>query len=174
MNAELEVSVRPYAAGDQWLLEKTLGDAAQMVHLNGPERIEQIRQRHSKFVAMSSDPSSGCQFTILAGPRRDPAGNVGYWDGEWKGETGWEVGWFVLPEFQGHGVATAATRLIVAKMAKESSRRFVFAFPSVENHPSNAICRKLGFALLEPVTAEYPAGSHRSLTVNVWKLTLPG
>jgi RimJ/RimL family protein N-acetyltransferase len=172
VNEELRVSVRPYAEGDQWLLEKTLGDPTQMVHLNGPESLEQIHRRHLKFVAMSTDPSSGCQFTILAGSRSAPAGNVGYWDGEWKGETGWEVGWFVLPDFQKRGIATAATRLLIDRLAKDPARKFVFAFPSVENEPSNAICRKLGFVLLEQVTAEYPAGSQRSLTVNVWRLTL--
>jgi len=37
MNGDVDVSVRPYAEGDLWLLERTLGDPSQMVHLNGPE-----------------------------------------------------------------------------------------------------------------------------------------
>jgi len=174
MNGDLDVSVRPYAEGDLWLLERTLGDPSQMLYLNGPESIENIRKRHNKFLAMSDDPHAGCQFTILAGPLHAPAGNVGYWESEWKGQTGWELGWFVLPEFQRRGVATAATRRIINLIAKLKSNKFVFAFPSVDNHPSNAICRKLGFSLTEQVSSEYPPGSKRLLRVNVWMLTLPG
>jgi RimJ/RimL family protein N-acetyltransferase len=174
MSEGAEVSVRPYAEGDLWLLERTLGDPSQMVHLNGPESAEQLRKRHTKYLAMSADPHAGCLFTILAGPSHAPAGNVGYWEGEWKGRPGWEMGWFVLPEFQGRGVATAATRWIIDLVAKLETRRVVLAFPSVDNQPSNAICRKLGFTLTEQVTAEYPPGSQRLLHVNIWMLPLPG
>src|ERR1700730_11096238 len=138
-----EVSIRPSAQGDRWVLERTLGDPNQMVHLNGPESPEALRKRHEKFLALSSDPSSGCMFTITIGSENAPAGSVGYWETEWDGQKGWETGWFVLPEFQGKGIATTATRMLMDHVAK-LSRRFLFAYPSVNNGPSNAICRKLG------------------------------
>ena len=169
----VDVSLRPYAEGDLWLLERTLGDPTQMVYLNGPENTEQIRKRHGKLLALSADPHAGCQFTILAGPSHTPAGNVGYWESGWKGQTGWEMGWFVLPEFQGRGVATAASKLIIDLITKLQSYKLVFAFPSVENQASNGVCRKLGFTLTEQVNSEYPPGSKRSSQVNVWMLTLP-
>jgi RimJ/RimL family protein N-acetyltransferase len=174
MNSDVEVSVRPYAEGDRWLLERTLGDPTQMVHLNGPESAETIRKRHDRFLAMSADPHAGCQFTILAGPLYTPAGNVGYWESEWNGKAGWEMGWFVLPEFQGRGIATKAARMVIDLVGRLQGARLVFAFPSVENQQSNAICRKLGFNLTEQVSSEYPAGSKRLLRVNVWALALPG
>ena len=173
MNTDIDVSIRPYSEGDIWLLERTLGDPSQMIHLNGAENTVTIRKRHTKFLAMSADPHSGCQFTILAGPLHAPAGNVGYWESEWHGEIGWEMGWFVLPEFQGRGVATEATRLVIDQVTKLRSHKFVLAFPSVNNGPSNAICRKLGFILTEQVDSEYPFGSKRLLRVNIWRLTLP-
>lgn len=80
----------------------------------------------------------------------------------------------MLPEFQGRGIATAATRLVIDLITNLKSHKFVFAFPSVDNHQSNAICRKLGFVLTEQVTSEYPPGSKRQLHCNVWMLTLPG
>ena len=83
------------------------------------------------------------------------------------------MGWFVLPEFQGQGVASVATRLIIELITKLQSHKFVFAFPSVDNRPSNALCRKLGFTLTEQTRSEYPPGSKRSLRVNIWMLTLP-
>src|SRR5581483_8812256 len=127
-----KVSIRPYAEGDMWVLEKTLGDPAQMVHLNGPESPERLKKRHQNFVALSSDLSSGCMFTITVGPENEPAGSVGYWETDWEGEKGWETGWFVLPEFQGKGIATAATEMLISHVAR-LGRRFLFAYPSVTN-----------------------------------------
>ncbi len=173
VSEEAGISIRPYANGDMWLLERTLGEPSQMVHLNGPETNERIQRRHKLFVSMSADPHEGCQFTVLVGPTDAPAGNVGYWESEWKGQKAWELGWFVLPEFQGRGVATAAVRLVIDRISKLQSPKAAVAFPSVNNHASNAICRSLGFTLKEEVGSEYPPGSGRSLQVNVWWLSLP-
>jgi RimJ/RimL family protein N-acetyltransferase len=171
VSSENIISIRPYGESDLWMLEKTLGDPNQMKYLNGPESAEKLQKRHKNFVAMSQDQHAGCMFTILS--RTAPAGNVGYWESEWKGQAGWEVGWFVVPEYQRCGIATAGTKLVVELLTKLKRHKFVFAFPSVENAPSNAICKKLGFTLIEDASSEYPSGSGRSLHVNVWRLTLP-
>ena len=163
------VSLRPYAESDLWVLERTLGDPSQMVHLNGPESPEKLRKRHKMFVAMSADQHAGCMYTITLGPENAPVGNVGYWETEVDGQKGWESGWFVLPEFQGKGVATAAMRMLVSRIAK-LDRQFLYASPSVDNGPSNAICRKLGFVLTKEMDSEYPPGS--PLRINVWRLDL--
>jgi len=44
------------------------------------------------------------------------------------------------------------------------------AFPSVDNAPSNAICRRLGFELLEACEFEYP--KEHFMTCNDWRLDL--
>ena len=44
------------------------------------------------------------------------------------------------------------------------------AFPSVDNGPSNAICRKAGFALQDEVDVEYPPG--HPMRCNDWRLDL--
>ena len=173
MGSDTRVSIRPHEDGDLWILERTLGDPKQMIQLNGPESAEQIQKRHKLFLTMSADQHAGCMFTILLGSA-DAAGNIVYWESEWKGQKGWEMGWFVLPEFQGRGIATAATKQVIELLSKleNNSNKFVFAFPSVDNHPSNAICRKMGFILKEDVNSEYPLGSGRSLHVNIWTLAL--
>lgn len=173
MSAGTQVSIRPYAEGDMWLLGKTLGDPGQMVHLNGPESPERIQKRHKLFISMSAEPRAGCQYTILVGPGKTPAGNVGYWESEWKGQKAWELGWFVLPEHQGRGVATSATRQVVDRLTKLNGPRAAIAFPSVDNHASNALCKRLRFRLKEDISSEYPPGSGRQLHVNVWWLDLP-
>jgi RimJ/RimL family protein N-acetyltransferase len=166
-----ELSIRPYAEGDMWVLEKTLGDPTQMVHLNGPESSEKLQKRHKLFLAMSADQKAGCMYTVTMGPENAPVGNVGYWEVDQDGQKGWETGWFVLPEFQGKGIATAAIRMLVSKVAK-LDRRYIFAYPSVDNAPSNAICRKLGFVLTKEVDSEYPPESGKALRVNIWRLDL--
>jgi RimJ/RimL family protein N-acetyltransferase len=167
-NEKIRVSIRPYEQEDLWVLEQTLGDPNQMIYLNGPESEEKLQKRHKLFLGMSADQHAGCMFTILAGDA--PAGTVGYWEDEWKGQKGWEMGWFVLPKFQRRGIATAATRQVIELLTRLNSRKPVFAFPSVDNQPSNAICRKLGFTLTEDARNEYPPGSGRMLHVNIWIL----
>ena len=44
------------------------------------------------------------------------------------------------------------------------------AFPNVENEASNAMCRKLGFELIEECDFEYPKGS--PMRCNDWRLEL--
>ena len=166
-----ELSIRPYAEGDMWVLEKTLGDPTQMVHLNGPESSEKLQKRHKLFLAMSADYHAGCMYTITMGLENAPVGNVGYWEAEQDGQKGWETGWFVLPEFQRRGIATAAIRMLANHVAT-LDRRYLFAYPSVNNVPSNAICRKLGFVLTREVDSEYPPESGSHLRVNIWRLDL--
>jgi len=44
------------------------------------------------------------------------------------------------------------------------------AFPNVDNAPSNAICRKLGFELLKACEFEFPKGHF--MTCHDWRLDL--
>jgi RimJ/RimL family protein N-acetyltransferase len=95
---------------------------------------------------------------------------VGYWERNWAGHDAWETGWAVRPDFQGRGLATQAMRLLIDVMRADGQRRYVHAFPAVDNAPSNAVCRKLGFALVGPFDFEYPAG--HPLRCNDWVLDL--
>jgi RimJ/RimL family protein N-acetyltransferase len=52
----------------------------------------------------------------------------------------------------------------------EKKHRYLRAFPSVDNAPSNAICRKLGFTLVKECEFEYLAGSF--MQCNGWGLDL--
>jgi RimJ/RimL family protein N-acetyltransferase len=84
----------------------------------------------------------------------------------------YEMGWSVLPAFQGRGIATAGTAQAVAVVRTERTRRFLHAFPSAANAASNAICRKVGFTLVEACDFEYPPG--HVLKCNDWRLDLLG
>jgi RimJ/RimL family protein N-acetyltransferase len=76
----------------------------------------------------------------------------------------------VVPEFQGRGIAVAATRQAIALARHDHKHRFMHAFPNMDNAPSNAICRRLGFELLGACEFEFPKG--HAMTCNDWRLDL--
>jgi RimJ/RimL family protein N-acetyltransferase len=82
----------------------------------------------------------------------------------------YEIGWSVVPAFQGRGIARSATVQALAIARAERNRRLVHAYPSVDNAPSNAICRKLGFTLLGSLQFEYPKGN--MMRCNDWQIDL--
>lgn len=166
---ETEVGIRPWSQGDLPLLERLMGDPAMTVHLGGPETAEKIRERHERY-CQTGDSSKGIMFVIVVGPGRVAAGSIGYWEKAWRGQPVWETGWSVLPEFQRQGVASRATAMVVAAARAAGKYRFIHAFPSVDNGPSNAICRKAGFTLQETVDFEYPPGYF--MHCNDWRLDL--
>jgi RimJ/RimL family protein N-acetyltransferase len=144
-----------------------MGDPAMTIHLGGPESPAKIRERHERYCRGSGKDR---MFAIIVGPAHQAAGSVGYWERVWQGHPVWETGWSVLPEFQGQGVATRATAAVVERARAEGSHQFIHAFPSVDNGPSNSICRKLGFTLREEVEFEYPPG--HLMRCNDWRLDL--
>jgi RimJ/RimL family protein N-acetyltransferase len=100
----------------------------------------------------------------------EPVGSVGYWERTWRGEQVYEMGWSVLPAFQDRGIAAAATAQAIARARADGRHRYLHAFPGVDNPPSNALCRKLGFTLIEECDFEYPRGHF--MRCNDWRLDL--
>ena len=164
----IDVNIRPWSDGDLPLLERLMGDPAMTEHLGGPEAADKISERHQRY--LSINPGEGCIFAIVVGPERLPAGSIGYWEREWRGQKVWETGWSVLPEFQGQGVATRATMAVVDRAREEGKHQFIHAYPSVDNPPSNAICRKVGFTFVEELEFEYPKGHF--MRCHDWRLDL--
>jgi len=164
---KVDVDIRPWELGDLSLQERLLGDPAMTTYIGGPETPEKIRERHERYLRGGY---KGGMFVIVVGKERVPAGSVGYWEKEWRGQQVWETGWFVLPEFQGKGIATQATTAVIERARAEKEHQFMHAFPSVDNKPSNGICGKLGFTLIEAVEFEYPPGHF--MLCNDWRLDL--
>lgn len=163
------VRIEPWGPDDLPLLQKLVGDPAMMEHLGGPESPEKITERHARYQRVG-DAGTGRMFKIVDGETGDGAGSIGYWDRTWHGEPVYEIGWAVIPAYQGRGMAAAATAQAIAMARSEKTHRFVHAFPSVDNPPSNAICRKLGFTLIGECDFEYPPGSVKRC--NDWRLDL--
>jgi RimJ/RimL family protein N-acetyltransferase len=109
-------------------------------------------------------------FKIIDTATGAAVGSVGFWTKEWRDEQIYEIGWMVVPESQGRGIAAAATKLAIELARQDGKHRFLHAFPNLDNAPSNAICRKLGFELLEACEFEFPKGHF--MTCNDWRLDL--
>jgi RimJ/RimL family protein N-acetyltransferase len=164
-----DVLIQPWAEDDLPLLQKLLGDPEMMEHLGGPESQEQILRRHQRYIHLPEDGTDH-MFKVIWAPSGEGVGNVGYWRKTWRERAVYEMGWLVLPGYQGKGIATKAAAAAIEHARRKPKYRFMHAFPSVENPASNAICRKLGFTLVEECQLEYPPG--RSMTINDWRLDL--
>ena len=153
-------------ADDMALLER-LNAPAMMEHLGGPETPEQLARRLHRYVGFAVSPAARMFKVVVDGA---PVGSVGFWDRDWNGEAVYETGWAILPEFQGRGLASNATAMAI-ELARAGSRHdAIHAFPSVDNAPSNAICRKLAFELIGECDFEYPPG--QPMRCNDWRLGL--
>ena len=163
----MAVRIEPWGEGDLPLLEKLLGDAAMTEHLGGPESPHQLAERQKRYERLAESGMGRCFKIVDEG---EAVGSVLYWERTWHDENVYEIGWSVLPPFQGRGIGAVGTGLAIAVAASDGKHRFLHAFPSVDNAPSNAICRKLGFTLLEEVEFEYPKGNF--MQCNDWRLDL--
>ena len=163
------IELLPWSDDDLWAVERFLSDSEMMKHLGGPQSREQIVQQHERY--MNADASgTGQMFKIVLSPATDAIGSIGYWDKIWREELVHETGWMILPEYQGQGLASDALTLLVERLRRDHMHRFLHAFPSVTNGPSNALCRKAGFINLGESDFEYPAG--HPLRCNDWRVDL--
>jgi RimJ/RimL family protein N-acetyltransferase len=161
------VILEPWGSRDLPLLERLMGDPGMTEHLDGPESPDQLRERQGRYERLEGGDR---MFKIVDVDSDAGVGSVGFWTKEWRDEQVYEVGWMVVPECQGRGVAMAATAQAIERARRQNKHRFVHAFPSVDNAPSNAICRKLGFELLGVCEFEFPKGHF--MTCNDWRLDL--
>jgi RimJ/RimL family protein N-acetyltransferase len=165
------VQIQSWSEDDLALDQQMLGDPEMTRYLGGPESAEHIAQRHAHKLRLP-DSGAGRMFKIVLQATGEAVGSVGYWENSWHGEDIYEIGWLVLTAFQGQGIASAATAQAIVHAKADGKHPFLHAFPSVENGPSNGICRKLGFMLVEAFEAEYPKGHF--MQCNDWRLDLLG
>ena len=161
------VTLEPWGSGDLALLERLMGDPRMTEHLGGPESPDKLRERQARYERRDGGDR---MFKFVEPASGAGVGSVGFWTKEWRHTQVYEIGWMVVPEFQGRGVAVAATAQAIEFAKGDGKRRFMHAFPNVDNAPSNAICRKLGFELLEACEFEFPKGHF--MTCNDWRLDL--
>ncbi len=160
------INLRSWSEDDLSLLERLLGDPIMTKYIGGPETPQKIKERLERY----RKDSKVHMFVIVLQPENIGIGSIGFWEKDWLGEAIWESGWRILPEYQGKGIATKAISLIIERAQAEGKRRFMHAFPSIDNEASNIICKKTGFVLQKEVDFEYPPG--KFMRSNDWRLDL--
>jgi RimJ/RimL family protein N-acetyltransferase len=159
----LDVRLQPWGEGDLPLLRR-LNEPDMTKHVGGPETPDKVAERQRGY----EKPDSR-QYAIVE-PGGEHIGWVGYWERTWRDEEVWETGWAVVPDFQGRGAASTAMAELLDLARDERVHRYVHAYPMTVNAPSNAICRKLGFAFLEEI--DFPARGGGFVRCNDWRFDL--
>ncbi|WP_171169168.1 GNAT family N-acetyltransferase [Streptomyces sp. I05A-00742] len=166
------IRLEPWTDAPSGLELLRLCNAPEMTaHLGGPESEEQLVARHRRYASMPGE-SAGRMYRVVLETDGTAVGTTGYWESSRGEETAYETGWGILPAYQGRGLASAAVAAVVAEARAARGHRFLDAFPSVDNVPSNAVCRSNGFSLLGEYDVEYPKGSF--MRSNIWRLDLDG
>jgi RimJ/RimL family protein N-acetyltransferase len=144
---ERRVRLRDVELGDVGVYVRMRCDPFMMAELGGPLPRKGMEEKVARDVHAAAAGTDWIKMIVPdeAAPEV-VAGSVGLWSHDEDGsEPISEIGWMVLPEFQGHGVAKRAVRMLL-EMARDDARwGLVHAFPATTNAPSNGICRSLGF-----------------------------
>jgi RimJ/RimL family protein N-acetyltransferase len=156
------IELRPLTLDDRSFYERIYTDPRMWAELGGV--VEQDMTAKLERDVASVEADRHWVFVIVIGDGA-AAGTVSLWDHEWQGETIDEMGWMVLPEHQGRGLASAGVAEALRRADEAARWQLLHAFPATTNAPSNALCRKHGFALRGPLDFTYRA---RSLRVNHW------
>jgi len=163
------ISLRDITVDDLPLYEAIHCDPAMMADLGGPLPKEGLAEKLEKDAATTA---AGETWVLVIVPDDGPgaaAGSVTIWAHEEHGEEINEIGWMVLPPYQGQGIGKAAVRSALDRARSEGRWGVVHAFPPVTNERSNAMCRTLGFELVEERDFMF---RDRKLRCNHWRLDL--
>lgn len=158
------MELRPYADGDIWLTEELETDPEVMSELGGPQPADSIPRTHERRLRTAE---AGDSWLVIEPEPGVAAGTIGVWSTTQDGVDMFEVGWMVLPRFQRRGIASRALALLIDRCRGEPRIDAIHAFPGATNAPSNALCRRAGFAWIEAREVLY---GDRPLRVNHWKL----
>ena len=156
------IELRPLTFGDLEFYERIYTDPRMWAELGGVVEQDMTAKLERDVASVETDRHWVLVIVIGDGVT---AGTVSLWDHEWQRDTIDEIGWMVLPEHQGRGLASAGVAEALRRADEAARWQLLHAFPATTNAPSNALCRKHGFALRGPLEYTYRG---RSLRVNHW------
>jgi RimJ/RimL family protein N-acetyltransferase len=161
------VNLRPLTADDGLLIDRALLDPGMMEHLGGPIPPEKSRETFLRQVDPAKADITWARVIVEDG---EDVGTLALWKDDPDAQVS-EMGWMVFPEFQGRGLGKRGVAMLLEAAWADGRFGAIYAYPSVTNDASNAICRALGFKLVDTSTFEYHG---RPLTCNHWRIDPPG
>ncbi|MFD8477814.1 GNAT family N-acetyltransferase [Kitasatospora sp. NPDC059673] len=158
--------LRNVGLGDVGAYLRMRCDPAMTAELGGPLPAEGMAEKVRLDVERTAADDWWVRMIVPDGAGPEVvAGTVTLWPHEEDGASISEIGWMVLPEFQRRGLAKRAVREVLEAAGADGRWGPVHAFPGAANGASNALCRSLGFELLEEREVVF-AG--RVLRTNHW------
>ncbi|MFF2634289.1 GNAT family N-acetyltransferase [Microbacterium sp. NPDC058021] len=161
----MPVTLEPWGPGDLDVLVR-MNTPEMTAFLGGPESTAAVLDRHERYLRPPELSPSRMYRIDIDG---EPAGAIGYWEGDLEGDPVFETGWSVVPELQGRGVARAALRGLIDLVRDDGRRDRLIALPGADNVASIALCRGAGFREHGRLTEVF-RGSE--LTFHIWVLDL--
>jgi len=156
------MELRPLTREDRRLYERIYTDPRMWAELGGV--LDQ--DMAAKLERDVASVEAGRHWVLVIVDEDGTAAGTGsLWDHAWEGETIDEIGWMVLPEHQRRGLASAAVAEALRRADDAARWRVLHAFPAATNAPSNAVCRKHGFALRGVTDYSF---REQTLRVNHW------
>jgi RimJ/RimL family protein N-acetyltransferase len=156
------MQLRPLRREDRPFYERIYTDPQMWTELGGVVEQDMAAKLERDVTAVEADRH---WVLVIVTEDGTAAGTVALWDHDWEGETIDEIGWMVLPEHQGRGLAGAAVAEALRRADEALRWRVLHAFPATTNAPSNALCRRHGFALRGPIDYTF---REQTLRVNHW------
>jgi [ribosomal protein S5]-alanine N-acetyltransferase len=100
----------------------------------------------------------GCPLAIISRSTGEPVGNTNITGIDWHHRRA-SIGYWILARHRRHGYARAAVALLPA-LASDLGLVRIEARIEPDNHPSQAVCRSLGFTEEGTLRAWYRIGDH--------------
>jgi RimJ/RimL family protein N-acetyltransferase len=158
------MDLRRLTGTDQHLIDRALLDPQMMRHLEGAISPQASRETFERQIDPSRAHMTWARLIV------EDAADVGTLT-LWRNDAGAsEMGWMVFPEFQGRGYGKRGAQMLLDEAWADGRWGAISAFPSVSNDASNAICRTLGFRLVETKQFRYQG---RAMTCNHWQIDPP-
>jgi RimJ/RimL family protein N-acetyltransferase len=158
--------LRPLTTDDQHLIDRALLDSAMMEHLGGAISPEESRDT---FLRQTDPATADTTWARVIVEDDADVGTLALWKNDHAAPAS-EMGWMVFPEFQGRGLGKIGVQMLLDEAWADGRWGTISAFPNVTNDASNAICRALGFRLVDTTNFEYQG---RTLTCNHWRIDPP-
>jgi RimJ/RimL family protein N-acetyltransferase len=160
------MDLRPLTTDDQHLIDRALLDPRMMEHLGG---VISAKKSYETFLRQTDPTKADTTWARVIVEDGVDVGTLALWKNDHDDPSS-EMGWMVFPEFQGQGLGKRGVRMLLAEAWADGRWGATYAFPSVTNDASNALCRTLGFRLENTTDFEYQG---RTLTCNHWRIDPP-
>jgi RimJ/RimL family protein N-acetyltransferase len=164
-----DVRIEAWTEADLPVLERN--DTPEMTRfLGGPEGPEKLRRRHETLFLEAQHAGIAHPFTVWARGEPEAVGSVAYWNSQHAGAEVYECGWAIATRYQSRGYARRGIRLVLEHAATHGGRELIYAFPRIDNGPSNALAERAGFTNTGVEDFEYPKGV--PIKTNAWVFDL--